>query len=191
MESNTIHIGFDLDGVLLDHTATKVELARALGVAIAPEQTPSEVLSAHLARDAYRRLQELLYDDPIQSLRSPLMEGALDTLRAVREAGLPCTLISRRRNAPWALHLLEYHHLHPGYFDDGNTYFVDTPADKERVAARIGVTHYLDDELKVLGHLSSVPHRYLMDPFGLHPEVLGIQTVRTHAQFRQLVLGPR
>src|SRR5690606_35305668 len=42
-----------------------------------------------------------------------------------------------------------------------NLHFVRERPDKAPVAARLGVTHFVDDQLDVLDHLESVPHRYL------------------------------
>jgi hypothetical protein len=43
----------------------------------------------------------------------------------------------------------------------GNLHFVRKRADKAPVCARLGVTHFVDDRLDVLGHLETVAHRYL------------------------------
>ncbi|WP_017594943.1 hypothetical protein [Nocardiopsis potens] len=42
-----------------------------------------------------------------------------------------------------------------------NLHFVRERPDKAPVAARLGVTHFVDDLLDVLVHLDTVPHRYL------------------------------
>nr|WP_155999045.1 hypothetical protein [Streptomonospora sp. PA3] len=44
---------------------------------------------------------------------------------------------------------------------DGHLHFVPERADKAPVCERLGVTHFVDDRLDVLRHLSAVPHRYL------------------------------
>ncbi|CAM4061969.1 hypothetical protein GCM10009799_40900 [Nocardiopsis rhodophaea] len=40
-------------------------------------------------------------------------------------------------------------------------HFVPERADKAPVCAQLGVTHFVDDRLDVLEHLTTVPHRYL------------------------------
>ncbi|ASU82617.1 hypothetical protein CDO52_07305 [Nocardiopsis gilva YIM 90087] len=40
-------------------------------------------------------------------------------------------------------------------------HFVPERPDKAPVCARLGVTHFVDDRLDVLEHLTTVPHRYL------------------------------
>jgi hypothetical protein len=43
----------------------------------------------------------------------------------------------------------------------GNVHFVRERADKAPVCTEIGITHFVDDLLEVLVHLTTVPHRYL------------------------------
>lgn len=43
-------------------------------------------------------------------------------------------------------------------------HFCRSRADKAPICARLGVTHFIDDRLEVLGYLTSVPHRYLFQP---------------------------
>jgi hypothetical protein len=42
-----------------------------------------------------------------------------------------------------------------------NLHFVRDRADKAPVCERLGVTHFIDDRIDVLGHLTTVPYRYL------------------------------
>ncbi|MFG3258939.1 hypothetical protein [Streptomyces sp. NPDC048172] len=44
---------------------------------------------------------------------------------------------------------------------DGHLHFVRERADKAPVCARLGVTHFVDDRLDVLAHLTTVAHRLL------------------------------
>ena len=44
---------------------------------------------------------------------------------------------------------------------DANLHFVRERADKAPVCQRLRVTHFVDDNLGVLRHLTGVPHRYL------------------------------
>jgi hypothetical protein len=56
--------------------------------------------------------------------------------------------------------------LRPAFFDDTNTHFVSSIAEKADACARLGMTHYLDDETGVIRVLGSVRHRFLLDPHG-------------------------
>jgi hypothetical protein len=42
-----------------------------------------------------------------------------------------------------------------------NVYFTRTREDKAPVCSRLGLTHFVDDHLDVLSHLTNVEHRYL------------------------------
>lgn len=42
-----------------------------------------------------------------------------------------------------------------------NLHFVRERIDKAEVCSRVGVTHFVDDELEVLAHLKEVPNKYL------------------------------
>lgn len=42
----------------------------------------------------------------------------------------------------------------------GNLHFVRRRLDKAEVCERLGITHFIDDRLDVLGHLGMVPHRF-------------------------------
>jgi hypothetical protein len=43
-------------------------------------------------------------------------------------------------------------------------HFCRERADKAPICKRLGVTHFIDDRLEVLGYLASVPHRFLFQP---------------------------
>lgn len=43
----------------------------------------------------------------------------------------------------------------------GNVHFVRKRPEKHPVCEQLGVTHFIDDRLDVLGHLTTVDHRYL------------------------------
>jgi len=189
MESDDIHIGFDLDGVLIDHSQVKVELAAQRGVRVPQARTNAVFFEKYFEkRETYLALQNELYSDPVVSLRSPLLSGATKTLDALSGAGISFTLVSRRRNSQWSQKVLEHHGLSPKYFDESNTYFVRKPEEKNHVAIRVGITHYIDDEPRILKHLLDVPNRFLMDPYGAFPPSEEYTSVRSHREFIDHVL---
>jgi phosphoglycolate phosphatase-like HAD superfamily hydrolase len=188
MKSEAIHIGFDLDGVLIDHSKVKVDLAAQIGVAVPPMRTNAAFFADYFQKPAYRELQDRLYSDPIISLRAPLMAGALGTLDGLQEAGVRFTLVSRRREPIWAKRVLKHHGLWPTYFAEANTFFVLKPEEKNQVALRVGITHYIDDEVRILKHLLDVPNHFLMDPYSVFPPSDEYTTVRSHREFLNHVL---
>jgi hypothetical protein len=62
-----------------------------------------------------------------------------------------------------------------GFFEQtgvspSNVWFVRKRIDKAPICARLGITHFVDDRLDVLEHLTTVEHRYLfLGGLGQHP----------------------
>lgn len=156
-------VGFDLDGVIVDHTQNKMRIAARYGTMLRPEDTHSERMAALFSPDIYREIQKQMYDDTDEALGAPLMEGAFGALASLREHQIPYYLISRRKTPINAIHLIERRGLWGDYFGPDNTFFVEHMEDKDPVARRLGVTHYIDDERRVLRLMPSVPHRILFD----------------------------
>jgi len=156
-------IGFDLDGVIIDHTESKLELAKQLGFSLTPEQTPSDVMKTILPHDLWRNLQHSLYNTEVVLGSASLMPGVLQVFEKMRDQNIPYALISRRHIPEQAINFLVQNSLWPGFLNAENTFFVPSKEDKNRKAAELGVTHYIDDELSVLEVLESVPHKFLFD----------------------------
>ncbi len=163
MHTDALIVGFDLDGVVIDHTQNKITIAARYGVHLRPEDTPTETLEHILSPEIHQALREQLYDDTDEALSAPLMEGAFNGLASLREHHIPYFLISRRKKPIHALHLIERRGLWGDYFTPENTFFVEAMKDKDIVAKRLGVTHYIDDETRVLELMPSVPHRFVFD----------------------------
>ncbi|MBI4992046.1 MAG: hypothetical protein HZB99_02405 [Candidatus Harrisonbacteria bacterium] len=176
-------IGLDLDGVLVDHTDLKIRLAKRLGFNLLPKDTPTEVMNKILPEGRWRELQHLLYSDPKLSLLSPLMRGAKSMLNNFQKNKIDYLLISRRKSTVQALKLLEKRGLWPEYFNDKNTFFVVEPEDKNIKAAEFGVTHYIDDERRVLEKLADVRHRFLFDRHRVFPETDFYKKIHSWPEF--------
>lgn len=165
-ETNFV-VGFDLDGVIIDHTQNKMRIAARYGVILTPEETHPELMRKLFSPDIYKEIQGQLYDSTGDALSSPLMEGAYDGLATLREHGIPYFLISRQKEPITALHLIERKGLWGEYFTPENTFFVGSGEEKDVVAKMLGITHYIDDEPQVLSAMLSVPNRILFDTRGL------------------------
>ncbi len=157
-------IGFDLDGVILDHTTNKLNLAKGFGWKLKPEQTHSEIIKNIMPKRALDQLKSALYDDPKTSLRSPVARGARNILSEIKKK-YPYFLISRRKKPEIAIRILKFKKLWPEFFNENNTFFVSEPKDKNKIGKRLGITHYIDDEPKVLSVLIDIKNRILFDPF--------------------------
>ena len=102
-------------------------------------------------------------------LRTPPMPGAFDGLAALvaRRFGTAVHLVSKcgalteARTRDWLAH-------HDFYARTGvpkdHLHFCRTRAGKAPIAAELGLTHFVDDKLEVLSHLTTVPHRFLFRP---------------------------
>ncbi len=153
-----------MDGVIIDHAQRKVELAKNFGFKIAIKETPSEIIKNLIKPLAiYHKFQRVLYDAPETALSSPLMPGVKSVLAKIKKSNIPYYLISRRKKEETAITILIKHGLWPKYFNQQNTFFVLEPEDKEIKAKALGITHYIDDEQKVLDVLHSVPNKILFD----------------------------
>ena len=187
-QENNFVVGFDLDGVIIDHTQNKMRIAARYGVTLHPEDTHSERMAGLFSPEIYREIQKQMYDDTDEALSAPLMEGAFGVLASLREHEIPYFLISRRKTPINALHLIERRGLWGEYFTPENTFFVENMEDKDPVAATLGITHFIDDEKKVLDLMHSVSHRILFDVRGLFEESPGLVRVKNWSEL-SLVLG--
>ncbi len=165
VQRRPIVVGFDMDGVIIDHAPNKLALAESYAVHLRPEETHSERLAHKFARNEYLAFQEELYGNSAFALSAPLMEGALPVLESLRAHGTPFVLISRRRNPANAIALLDARGLWGNIFSEKNAFFVQSPEEKNVVGVREGVTHFFDDERKVLLAMPDIAKRFLVDTF--------------------------
>lgn len=97
-------------------------------------------------------------------LHTPAVDGAFDALAALGPAFDEVHLVSKcgeateRRTREWLAH-----HDFPARtgIPEERMHFCRTRPDKAPIARRLGLTHFVDDKLEVLGYLDSVPHRFL------------------------------
>lgn len=162
-ETRTI-VGFDLDGTILSNFKVKLRVAKAMGVNLLPEQTPAELIMNYFPEDLYRKFQNTVYDSK-EALSPVLMKGVGSILADLKKKKIPFYLISRRKSPEPAIKVMQKLELWPKYFNKKNSFFVHRPEDKDKKAIELGVTHYIDDELKVINALQNVPNRYLFDQF--------------------------
>ncbi|MDO8516023.1 MAG: hypothetical protein Q7S28_02110 [bacterium] len=181
-------IGLDLDGVIIDHTANKIALAKKLGVTLSPSEAASDVIGSYIGEAGKKLMQHTLYDDPAIALTPGLIAGAKEGLDILRARGLEYVLISRRKSAELPIALLRWHELWPRYFDERNAFFVDGTAGKHAKASALGVGVYLDDQASVLNELTSVRNKFLFDPFRAYNNFDGdYKKVYTWLEFIELI----
>ncbi len=180
-------IGFDLDGVIIDHSSTRIKLAKDFGVELKPEQTPSEIIEHVIPAKILDKIKYFMYDDPVVSQMSPLMPGVKEILSQVKERD-PYFLISRRRNPGKAIDLLKKYELWPKYFNEENSFFVLKAEDKNETAVKLGVTHYIDDEHSILEKLVGVNNKFLFDNLNCFPDAGFYKRLKSWHEFNNSVL---
>ncbi len=160
-------IGFDMDGVILDHTEIKLLLAKKLNVNIKKKETPSDIIKGLMAPETYAKFQVKLNDDPKFRYLCVPMPGAKQVLERMVKSKTPYFLVSRRKKIRRAVKILKHHGLWPKYFNKKNAFFVLTPEDKNTKAKELGITHYVDDQQTVLDKLIDVKNKFLFDHLGV------------------------
>ncbi len=168
--NSNIVVGFDLDGVIIDHTQNKIQIALRYGIHLTPAATHAEHMGEHFTPEMYREIKSQLYDSTDEALAAPLMQGAFDALATLKERGIPYFLVSLQKNPMHASHLLEKRGLWGTYFTPENTFFAANKEEKYAIATRLSVTHFIDDEPNVLDIMLKIPHRILFDTRSLFPE---------------------
>ena len=155
-------IGFDFDGVIIDHTKNKIKIAKELGYTIRAEEIPSEKLKKLIPLQDYRIIQKFIYNKGTPTAES--MRGALQVIKSLSE-NYHIVIISRRAEEmrKVALEWLKKHGF-LNYIKRKDIYFADTDNDKNIVAKRLKVHVYMDDKLGVLKLLKNVPNKILFDP---------------------------
>ncbi len=182
-------IGFDMDGVILDNSLVKIQLAKKFGWEIKMHDTPSEIYKTVLPEPVFTRVQKLLYDDPVVSASVEVMPGVRDTLDFIISNKIPYFLISRRRLPESGIEALKRHGLWPEYFNEKNSFFVETPKSKNTKAKELGITHYIDDERGVLAQLTDVKHRFLFDHLNVFAPALYYLKVSSWNEIQNLILS--
>lgn len=159
-------IGLDMDGVILDHTRMRIRLAKKYGYTLKPVQTPPEVLKKHVPTPYRQLVKYFLYTHPDVSQKADLIPQIRLALQFFKKSNYPFFLVSRRREVELAVDILKKRGLWPTYFNEKNAFFVTTNEEKNEKAKALGITHYIDDEMRVLAALGSVKNKFLFDPHG-------------------------
>lgn len=162
-------IGFDLDGVLVDHENNKIKIAQDLGYSLEIQKTFQECLRNILGESDYKKLRDILYGEV--SLFADVMDDANFLLNEIKRAGYPFFLVSRRTTGrqyatEWLIRNLN--------FPRSNIFFVDEDRQKnaeiKKIVKELELNYFIDDKLSVLESISSDVNRFLFDQFCLRQE---------------------
>lgn len=162
-----INIGLDLDGVIIDHTQNKIKIAKSFGFDIKKEETQSEVLKTILPEDKYKKLQRIIYGK--LTLNSPPINSSLKTLQKLtKDNNYNFFIISRRKKRKQdvisARRWLKKYQIFK-IIPEENVFFVTEEKDKNIYCRKLKIKIYLDDKIKALKLISSVPFRIFFNPF--------------------------
>jgi len=186
IQNRNIKIGLDLDGVIIDHTLTKIRLAKQFGYFLNPDQTSSEVMKKLIPLEIYRAIQNNLYKE--EGLSSKPMKRAKEILEQMTQSSFIPYIISRRgmeeQQRKFAMHWLKNNHFFPPLLTD-QIVFVDSDVKKNDLCKKLNINIYLDDKIKVLNFLSSVKYKILFDPYSHHYKnpPKDIKVVKTWPEF--------
>lgn len=180
-------IGFDLDGVILDHTANKIRLAKKFGLELTPKQTTPGIIKSIMPESDLHELQLTLYEDPVISFRSPVMKGVRKILSRVKNR-YPYFLVSRRRKPEQAIKILRIKRLWPKFFNEKNSFFVLEPTDKNKMGKKLGITHFIDDEPYILEKLNDIKNKILFDPHNSYPDITNFIKIKSWEEFMDLLV---
>ncbi len=163
--AKSMKIGLDLDGVIIDHTSSRIKKAGELGYDLKPEETPTHIIKKLLSPEHYKEQQNYVYGPA--SLSAPVMDGASEHIKKLASEN-EFFIISRRNiydgGDKLGLSWLE----DSGFFEfvpKENIFFVphDEKGAKNVMAKRLGIEIYLDDQMKILEEIPDVKTRVLFD----------------------------
>lgn len=180
---NSIRIGFDFDGVIIDHSESKVQKAQEFGFNIKLHQIPSDRLKKIINREYYRRIQEFIYGPGTP--QAPIIAGADKILKAIKRMGYEMFIISRRHQEHRLKALSWINRNLPGIFNKQKILFTEKDIDKDKICQKLDIQVYIDDKITVLQELNSVPERILYDPYDIREdfELKNIQPVSSWDEF--------
>ena len=163
-------LGLDLDGTLADHTAAKVAFADMRSVTLTPHEALADTLAQRFeSTEAYEEFKRVFYRDHAGA--SPLFPGVREALAQAIADGWELFVItaqtpeSEPRARAWVDR--ELGDLIP----EDHVLISDISGTKDALAAENGVRVFIDDRVRFLNQLASVPHTVLHDPMGQHDAV--------------------
>lgn len=156
-------IGFDFDGVIVDHTSAKIKKAKELGYFINPPETASERFKDIIPRRHRLLIQNYIYGKA--TLEAPPVADAIETIKEL-SGHYKLAIISRRMiySRIFALKWLKKYNVLE-YIPRQSVFFSLTDKAKNIIAKKIGISVFVDDKTEVLDAMFDVPHKILFDPY--------------------------
>ena len=96
-QENKKIIGFDMDGVIVDHTNNKIRAAKKFGILLKKEQTPSILVKEFFSSLDYEKFKNYFYEEMAETHPPKLMSGVKKVLGLIKKNDIPFYLISRQK----------------------------------------------------------------------------------------------
>lgn len=158
-----LFIGFDFDGVIIDHTLAKIKKAKELGYFIDSSETSSERFKDIIPWRHRVLIQSYIYGKA--TLEASPVAGAIATIKEL-SGRYNLVIISRRMiySRIFAMKWLKKHNVLK-YIPRQSIFFSLTDRAKNTIAKKVGASVFIDDKTEVLDAMSDVPHKILFDPY--------------------------
>ncbi len=184
MKDKKIKIGFDLDGVLIDHKKNRVKAAHFLGYDNVSESMAVREIKTLIPEMDYKKIQEYLYDEATSE--ADIMVGVKKLWEGL-EGICDLYIISRRPKLNSQKEALELLNKEIN-FSKKNVFFVARDKDKNKIIKKFGIDVFLDDKLSVLEFIETA-ERFLFDEYRVYKEkkIGGITVVYSHGEFLDLI----
>lgn len=189
MQIKKIHVGIDLDGVLIDYKDLKKKAAKSFGYILKNNQTAAEVMNKFLSPDVCARVKKRVYGK--DGLSNPPISGAIKALRHITKMGILITIISRRQkdNQKYAYEWINKYLKN--FVNPENIYFVSDIESKSAIIKKRNIDIFIDDQLKVLKAISIKTIRVFFDQFNQFSDItikkMGIIRIDSWQNFVKLL----
>jgi 5'(3')-deoxyribonucleotidase len=188
VDKNKKRIGFDIDGVLLDHKKHRTMLARRMGYLDVTEKMSAEEVKSMMDKKDDKKRQDLQYGR--LTLKTPATKGAARVLKKLGKV-YDIYVISARKpgdNRKYALRMLKK------YFDfpEEKINFVIHNFQKGFVARRLGLSIFIDDNKKSFYLMPQGVKKILFDEYQKRPVMRrkgGLIGVKSHKDLLKWLIG--
>ncbi|MDP2820748.1 MAG: hypothetical protein Q8O39_00900 [bacterium] len=164
MKKESKNIGIDFDGVIIDHTKTKINFAKKFGVKVLPKQTSNEVLKKIVKEKDYQKIKKYIYGKGTSEGQK--QKGVERCLKKLINLGHKIFVVSRRNSKQSRKEAIKWLATNfPKIFNPQNIFFVDSDEEKNDICKKLKIEIFLDDKPSVFDHLKSVKQKFLFNPF--------------------------
>ena len=168
MTNKNLHIGIDLDGVVIDHTAKFLRIAKELGHPLQTWQANSNTLKHAVPKQAADIIKQRVYTE--ERGDEPPYPDALAVIARIAPLATIVSVQKDPRSEPKTLAWLESHGV-TKLIPADRIIFVRTREEKVRRITALAPAYFVDDGLDVLEDLSPATIPVLFDPVDIHTRV--------------------